>query len=266
MKTGIIADIHLDTNKDYPVLDTLCDVLYKENCTGLILAGDISDTAYTTFEWLDRISNKLEMPLMFVPGNHDMWDPDKKFKNAWQIYEEYKQQEGCLCGKAIDLGNQKMVTGSIGWYDYSLGSSHYTEEEFNKKTHAGRVWQDSRFVRWGEDDKTVCKEMLLEMEHVFETNKDKNITAVTHMISIPECSVIPPKINWDYFNAFLGSRIYGEAYEKYGVSCGIMGHVHYRKRLKKGNVEYKCACLGYHTEWTTKDVEKEIKDSLQFLE
>ncbi len=266
MKTGIISDIHLDTNEAYPVLDTLCDILHKENCTGLIIAGDITDTAYTTFKWLDKIRQKIEMPLLFVPGNHDLWDPDKKFKNTWQIYEEYKQQEGCLCGKAVNLGNQKIITGSIGWYDYSLGADHYTTEEFNKKNHAGRVWQDSRFVHWEEDDRIVCKDMLQEMERIFEANKEKDIVAVTHMISAVECSVIPPVNNWDYFNAFLGSKTYGESYEKYGVSCAIMGHVHYRKQFTKRNVEYQCACLGYHTEWTTKNVEKEIKESLQFLE
>lgn len=266
MKVGIIADVHLDTNQEYPVLDVLCDVLNKEQCTGLIIAGDITDTAYTTLESLEQIRKKLDQPLLFVPGNHDLWDPEKKFKNTWQIYEEYKQQEGCLCGKTVHLEKDKIVTGSIGWYDYSFGAPHYTKEEFAKKTQAGRVWQDSRFVHWEEDDQVVCQEMLQEMEHVFKENHGKNITAVTHMISIPECSVIPPEKNWDYFNAFLGSACYGKAYEAYGVSCGIMGHVHYRKQVKKGNVDYRCACLGYHTEWTTKDVETEIRDSLQFLE
>lgn len=266
MKIGIIADIHLDINQEYPVLEVLSEVLNQEQCTGLILAGDLTDTAYTTLESLETIRKKIKQPVLFVPGNHDMWDPKQKFKNAWQIYEEYKQQEGCLCGKAIQLEEDKIITGSIGWYDYSLGEKHYTREEFRKKTKAGRVWQDSRFVHWDEDDEVVCQEMLQEMERIFVQNSGKNITAVTHMISIPECSVIPPENNWDYFNAFLGSTCYGKAYEKYGVSCGIMGHVHYRKEHKRGNTTYKCACLGYHTEWTTNDIETELRDSLQFLE
>ena len=266
MKIGIISDIHLDINEEYEVLEILCDTLQKENCNGLILAGDISNTGVSTLKWLDKIRNKLGMPFWFVPGNHDMWDPEGKFKDTWQLYEEFRQQEGCLCGKAVDAKEAGILTGSVGWYDYSFGSEPYTVEDFNRKTFNERVWQDSRFVHWNEDDRKVCQMMLDEMKPAIEANQGKKITAVTHMLSTKEFCVPLPNANWDYFNAFLGSKIYGEYFEKHGVDCSIMGHVHYRHHIEKNGVKYKCACLGYHNEWPTDNVAKEIADSLQYLE
>ena len=267
MKLGIISDIHLDTNEDYPVMDVLSDKLHEENCNGLILAGDISDTAVNTFKMVDDIRKKLGMPLWFVPGNHDMWDPDHKFNDTWEIYNEYRQMNDCLCGKTVEVGDLGILTGSLGWYDYSFADNEkFTLEDFQRKNNYGRTWQDSRFVRWNKDDITVCNEMLDEMKAPIAENQGKRITAVTHMLGIPEFSVVPPVDIWDYFNAFLGSSVYGDYYEKNGVDCAIMGHVHHRQKIVKNGVDYRCACLGYHTEWTTKDTVKEVTESLQYLE
>ena len=266
MKIGIISDIHLDINEKYEVLEVLCDTLQKNECNGLILAGDISNTGVSTLGCLDRIRKKLGMPLWFVPGNHDMWDPEGKFKDTWQLYEEYKQQDGCLCGKKVDLGDGIILTGSLGWYDYSFGSEPYTAEDFNKKTRHGRVWQDSRFVHWNEDDRIVCQMMLDEMKPVIESSQGQKITAVTHMLTAEEFCVPLPKADWDYFNAFLGSRIYGDYFEEHAVECSIMGHVHYRKQIDKNGVNYKCACLGYFNEWTTENVALEVEESIQYIE
>ena len=266
MKLGIISDIHLDINEGYPVMDILADLLKKEQCEGLILAGDISSKADQTFEWLEPIREKIQMPLWFVPGNHDMWDPERKYTNTWEIYEKYKAEKDCLCGKAIVLNEDTVITGSLGWYDYTFGSEGYSLEEFDKKSRGGRTWQDSLFAHWGEDDASVCRKMVKELSDVLEANKGKKIITVTHMLSIPEFCVDPANGNWDYFNAFLGSSAFGKLFEDQHILCSIMGHVHYREQLVRNGVDYRCACLGYFNEWPTPVLKDEVADSLQFIE
>lgn len=266
MKLGIISDIHLDINKDYPVLDVMCDTVQKKGCEGLILAGDISDGAETSLKWLEKIKNSLSVPLWFVPGNHDMWDAGRKFRDTWHILEEYKKLEGCLDAGAVPVSGNGLLVGNIGWYDYSLGDSAYTSEQFNQKTHAGRTWQDSLFAHWETDDREVCRAMLQELSDTIKKNKDKKIIAVTHMIGIPEFQVPTENNIWDYFNAFLGNSGLGKLYEEEQIYGAVMGHVHYRKQVLRNGVDYRCACLGYHTEWPGTDLVSEMEESMQCME
>lgn len=266
MKIGVISDIHLDINKDYPILEVMCDTVEKKDCQGLILAGDISDGAATSLKWLEQIKMRLSVPLWFVPGNHDMWDPDRKFADAWQICKEYEKLDGCLSAGPISVGESGLLIGNIGWYDYSLGTPNYTTEEFNQKKHNGRTWQDSLFAHWEEMDDEVCRRLVQELEQTIRQNKEKKIVAVTHMIGIPEFQVSLEKKDWDYFNAFLGTYALGQLYEREQIYAAVMGHVHHRQQVLKGGVDYRCACLGYHTEWKSTDPALEMEESMQCLE
>ena len=265
MKTAVISDIHLDINEKYPVLDILAEVLHEEECTSLILAGDISSKAELTLKLIEKIRKKIEMPLWFVPGNHDMWDDENRFRDTWEIYNEYKNTEGCLCGRAVDIGENKVLTGSLGWYDYSFGDSKFSEEEFEAKNRNGRTWQDSIFAHWNMPDKEVCRYCQDEIRNAVKDINGKEITAVTHMLAIPEFTVPVEKQDWDYFNAFLGSAAYEELFKELGIKRSITGHVHYRNTIKKDNIIHQCACLGYYNEWYTDDPRKEIKDTIQYL-
>ena len=74
MKVGVISDIHLDVNKQYPIIELLAEEIKKRDLEGLILAGDISDGPETTIPYLEEMRKYFTVPLWFVPGNHDMWD------------------------------------------------------------------------------------------------------------------------------------------------------------------------------------------------
>lgn len=262
MKIGIISDIHLDLNKSFPIQELLCEEAGRRGLDGLLLAGDIADGAQTALSMLEQLKKRLAVPLWFVPGNHDMWDPEHRFKNAWQIYDEYRAREGCLCGGPIRLGDAVLV-GNIGWYDYSLGSERYRPEDFMKKSRGGRVWQDSLFVNWEMDDRLLSLKMRKELEELLTENEGRTRIAVTHMIAFPSLAVPEERPNWDYFNAFLGSRELGALYGRLHVEHAVMGHVHYRRAFQEQGVDCRCACLGYHTEWKTQDAAAEIAEAMQ---
>ena len=188
----------------------------RRKLEGLLLAGDISNGPKSTLRHLEQMKKRLPVPFWFVPGNHDMWDQEQEYMDSWQIYEEYKKYEECLCGKSVQVGNS-ILLGNIGWYDYSFGDEAYSIEDFQKKSRNGRVWQDSILVRWNRDDRQLAKAMCEELEEIIKEHK-------------------------------------------------VMGHVHYRKRILKNQVDYVCACLNYHTEWQTQDPGEELRKTMQEIE
>ncbi len=262
MKLGVISDIHLDINEQYPIIELLKEEIERRELEGIVLAGDIANGPEKTIPYLEKMRSCFSVPLWFVPGNHDMWDVNKTFENSWKIYYAYENEEGCLCNHPVTIGSSVLI-GNIGWYDYSFGETKYTFSDFKKKTYHDRMWQDSIYMHWEEEDQDLAENLRTELKHFITANQGKRIVSVTHMIGIPELKVPLSRKDWDYFNAFLGSKKLGEMYEKEGVSTAIMGHVHYRTRLQKNNVDYVCACLNYHTEWETKNPQKEISQALQ---
>ena len=266
MRIGAISDIHLDVNQAHPVIEAICDRIREKKLDVLLVAGDISNSYKMSLPYLDQMKEAAGIPVFFVPGNHDMWDKEGEFKDARKIYEKYASRKDCLCGKITKLNEEWVVIGNIGWYDYSFGASDYSEDEFVKKEHNKRVWQDSIMVKWYQSDKEFHTKILGDLEEKILACAGKKIIVVTHMVGVPEFKVPEDRPDWDYFNAFLGSREYGELFEKYKVAYSIMGHVHYRKRLQKNGVDYRCVCLNYHTEWQSGVLAEEVGDAMQVIE
>lgn len=266
MRIGAISDIHLDINEAFPVIEAICNRIREEKLDILLLPGDISNSYTTTIPCLDRLKEEAQIPVFFVPGNHDIWDKEGEMEDTGKIYEMYASRSDCLCDKLTKLNEDWVVIGNIGWYDYSLSDGDYSLEEFEKKEHNTRVWQDSILVKWHQSDKEFHKKMILNLEEKLQACEGKKIIVVTHMVGVPEFKVPSERANWDYFNAFLGSKEYGELFEKYQVAYSFMGHVHYRKQLEKNGVDYRCVCLNYHSEWKSGDLEKEVGEAMQVIE
>ncbi|MDW2800622.1 metallophosphoesterase [Clostridium boliviensis] len=266
MRIGAISDIHLDVNIDYPIIKTIQNYTKAQNLEILLVAGDISNNYKTTLSYLEQLEGAVGIPVYFVPGNHDMWDREGEIKDARKIYEIYAKQSGCLCNKNVVLKKDWSIIGSIGWYDYSFGDPGYTIEAFEKREKNKRIWQDCIMVQWHESDRQFHKRMRDDLEEKLLACEGKNVIALTHMIGTAEFKVPDTRPDWDYFNAFLGSREYGELFEKYHVSYHFMGHVHYRKQLIKNGVDYRCVCLNYHTEWQSNDLAEEVASAIQIIE
>lgn len=265
MKIGVISDIHIDRNREYPVTEVLAAKAKEKKLDCLLLAGDISNHYTTTFRFLERFQSLSGVPLYFVPGNHDLWDQSGECRDSREIYRRYAEHPSCLIGRCIPLGGDWAVTGDTGWYDYSFANRKFTPEELERHSMYGRIWQDSLYVHWHKTDPQVHREMLARLERQLAGNREKQLIVLTHMVGIHAFLVPESREKWDYFNAFLGSREYGELYQRYNVRCGIMGHVHFRKRYVENGIMYLCSCLNYSTEWETDDIEHEIEEALEVL-
>ncbi|MDC7126578.1 MAG: metallophosphoesterase [Spirochaetales bacterium] len=265
MRIGAISDIHIDINENYPLQDILSETINRNKLDLLLIAGDISNNYQVSIQFVEKLKSNSGVPVYFVPGNHDLWDLENKIDDTWKIYETFSEHPDCLCGKIIELDDWSII-GNPGWYDYSKGNKTYNIEDFDKKTINRRVWQDSINVKWNKTDNEVHNIMLQNLEKQLLSCNGKNIITVTHMLTLPEFKVPESWQNWDYFNAFLGSKDYGELFKNFNVKYSIMGHVHFRKQLIKNKIDYRCVCLGYHKEWKNKDVYSEVQDALSIID
>ena len=265
MKIGFISDIHVDINEAYPIAEVLGDKV-KKGLDCLVIAGDISNNIFTTLQFLDKLIPLTGNRVYFVPGNHDMWDQDHKAKDSYETYERYQTYPSCLINRCIDFDNEWVMMGDIGWYDYSYGNAVFSKEEFQRRSLGERTWMDSVHVHWQEPDENIHTDMLARMKANLTLNRGKKCIMITHMVTNPAFIVPEEQEEWKYFNAYLGSKEYGELFEQEQVKISVMGHVHYRKREKIGGVDYICPCLNYHSQWRSHSLEEEIDNALTVIE
>ena len=216
MKTAVLSDIHVDINREYPVAQEFARYIKEQGARLAIIAGDVSESQQETLDTLNTIEQLSGARVLFVPGNHDLWGPKGDPDQIGAIYSRYAQDEHCLCGRDVVLGDT-VVIGDVGWYDYSFGSGRYSFEEFEKMSLAGRTWQDSLRNAWTRDNLGRTQWMLSRLEARMAAYPGKKLVLVTHMLPIKEFTV-----------------------------CG---HVHYRKTREQDGITWLCRCLNYHSEW-----------------
>lgn len=268
MKLAIISDLHIDINKNHKVMEELIKLCKKKNAEMLLIAGDISEQAEVTMASIQSLKEALQIPVYYVPGNHDMWNKHETVKTTEEIYRLFCEDENCLSSGSKQISEDTTLIGDIAWYDYSFGHERYSKEEFDQMTHMDRTWQDLKFNDWAKDNQATCEKFLAKLEEQLKACKTKNKIVMTHMVPIEEFTVQGANELWYYFNAFIGTERLHELYQKYDVTYGICGHIHYRKMLKKEKTTYICPCLNYDTEWLSeeKDVAKELEEAMVLVE
>lgn len=268
MKTVVLSDIHVDINREHPVVQEFARYIKEQDARLAIIAGDVSEIQQETLDTLNTIEQLSGARVLFVPGNHDLWGPPGDPDQIAAIYDRYVRDEHCLCGRDVVLGDT-VVIGDVGWYDYSFGSGRYSFEEFEQMSLAGRTWQDSLRNAWTRDNLGRTQWMLSRLEARLAAYPDKQLAVVTHMLPVKDFTVPAEMANWSYFNAFLGSRKFGELYRRYPVKAAVCGHVHYRRSFDRDGIHWMCRCLNYHSEWRPQDGEtlrEQIEKAAEVIE
>ncbi len=256
MKIGVLSDIHIDINyidRD-EVTPAICSAVKVRSLDMMIIAGDVASDYKLVIESMEDIEKYTGIPCLYIPGNHDIWTENYPDLTSWDIYEKLKGFPRNLTKEPYMFGRDWIVIGDIGWYDFSFGDTGYSFDDFSRMKYGERVWQDSIKAVWGKSTHEMHSYFLHKLENQLKTYQNKKVIIVTHVLPISDFTVLPPDPMWEYMNAFLGSREYGELILRYpNVKYAISGHVHYRKRKHIQNTEFVCSCLGYRTEWFEND-------------
>jgi len=296
VRLGLISDIHVDLNRidgEEVVASLLAREARRRKLDILLVAGDISSDYALTLKTIAALEAMSGARVLFVPGNHDIWNENYPGRTAWESYDALLEHPGNLGQGPVALPGDWTVVGDLGWYDFAYGDSSFPQAEFQKMKHGGRTWQDKIKSIWDRPTLDMhrlfverLEARLAKVASAGTINKSANaiedageaanlgtpaapqkIIFVTHVVQIREFTVQNPGPQWKYFNAFLGSPEYGELAKHYKTKLAVCGHVHYRCQILKGETRFVCPCLGYVTEWPAPaDPEKQIADTLRVFE
>ncbi len=257
MKIGILSDIHVDLNGGEAVINGLLAAMLRQDVEAMVIAGDVSSDYRVTLDSLEQLQERSGIRILFVPGNHDIWNEADPDITAWQAYEALERFPGNLTRGPQEISDGWTIIGDLGWYDYSFGGSQYSREDFDRMQFGERVWQDRIKAIWDRHTLEIHRTFYEKLDTQLKRTKvsrcsdssKRKIILVTHVLPRKEFTVQRPDPEWIYLNAFLGSPEYGELALDHGVRYSICGHVHYRKQVTVNGTRFICNCLGYSDEW-----------------
>lgn len=265
MRLAILSDIHEGLNRKKTESDIM-GILKKwiiENAPDfLIISGDMTAGPEKSLMRLNELQDQCpNTKLLFVHGNHDVYYEDSKIANDILL-----QFTGNLGNGPVEIGNNWVVIGDGGWYDYSFGLEEFNEEEFAKGTYNDFTWPDITYAHWPNSDKEVTTRYLIKLENWLKKYKDKKIILVTHFVPFKKFVQVKGDPAWDFFNALMGSTQFGELALKYKVKKYIFGHIHTRYHEIYEDIEVICNPLGYYPhEWNHESAEKEIFSTIKVI-
>jgi putative phosphoesterase len=270
MRIGLVSDIHVDINR-IDGKEVVSDLLAAESlrrCLDILLiAGDISSDYRLSLATINRLSETSGARVLFVPGNHDIWNEHHPGLKAWDTYNALLEHPSNLARGPVLLKDNWAILGDLGWYDFSYGDPSFSHEDFDLMKYGERTWQDKIKSLWDRGTLDVHRMFIERLEAALDSVKGRKVLMATHVVQIKEFTVLNPGQMWKYFNAFLGSPEYGELALRRGVDLAVCGHVHHRSRQKKQGTEFVCPCLGYPAEWPAPaDVEKEIAETMMVFD
>ena len=117
-----LTDLHLNFLR-YDQVETFLDLLAAEDASAVLIGGDIAE-AHDVGRYLERLDDRLQVPIYFVLGNHDFY-----FGSLRRVRRRMEE----LCGgrpnlvylstaPAIELTPEVALVGHDGWADGRLGN------------------------------------------------------------------------------------------------------------------------------------------------
>lgn len=270
MRIGFISDLHIDRNVEVPAehyLKLLLQNMKAQQLEMLVIGGDISNHFTTTLHFVEQLQNQAEIPVHFIPGNHDLWEEKDAKKDTRGIYQLYKEHPQSLIEKPLQLNDDYTLVGHPGWYNHAVyNQEKFSPEEVEHGKFRWAYWQDKLRMDWEMSDQEVSKYFTTIIEQDLEKVTTDHIILQTHVVTVPEFTIPMPHRTFDFFNAFMATNDLKHVHKEYPITHQLMGHVHFRAKIARDETEFITNSLGYRREWRSKDLNEEIKKSLVILE
>ncbi len=267
MRVGFISDLHLDKFENLEIFTkAIINYISDARLDYLILGGDIYENCDKIILLVREWNQKSGIPVKYIHGNHDIWNK-KNGLSTDEILKRFSEDENCLVGKAINLGEYTLI-GAMLWYDFSLSSGDFTLEELVRGEYMDMHWKDNLYTDFSEDYNVLTKRLNDEARKLITLNK--KVILLTHFINDEiYLENVKEDEKWEFFNGYLGSKEGIELAEMEQVEIAVCGHKHCRTSFEKNGTKYVCACFENLEEKDRDDedaVYKEIKDSLYILD
>lgn len=269
MKVGFISDLHIDRNHQVPAeeyLNMMWQTIADHQLETLVIGGDISNHYSSTLKFVEKLQKQADIPVYFIPGNHDFWEEKDAPKNTHEIYRVYKEHPQSLIESPVQLNEEYTLVGHPGWYNHAV----YDKEQFSPAdVEHGKFrwtfWQDKVRMDWEMTDQEVSQFFTNIIEKDLETVTTKNIILQTHVVTVPEFTMPMPHRIFDFFNAYMATSDLKHVHKEYPISHQLMGHVHFREKIIRDRTQFITNSLGYRREWWSEDMYQEIQKSLVIL-
>ena len=235
LKLILSSDWHYGRRlRDRAVFDQLMDAIESERPDGVLVLGDIANEFHPkNYRIVFPRLAALGCPVGVLVGNHDVWlgSHARGLPTSWDALAAFAglaEEHGITC---LDLASLRIgdvfVAGTLGWYDYSLGSPLWSTEQYAKKQFERGIWNDGKYVRWLQDDDEVCHRLLASLEASLARRPDDTVPlVVTHVAAMIESVAVIGRPLWDFFNAYMGTTRLGELLERHAVPLHFHGHLH----------------------------------------
>ena len=168
-----------------------------------------------------------------------------------------------LPGNPLIIEDEFAFIGSIGWYDYTLRNHKWDEilkqeqVRFEDKYYMGRYLNELNYTNWDMTDIKVVEELSHRLRNDLEkVQKIENTMMILHYLPFQESIDYKPTLEWDYFSAYMGAKIFGEFIREFHISVVVHGHTHNSLMYTLDDVRVYCYPIGYPTEWTKKLAEE----------
>ena len=267
MKIGFIGDLHIDYNVHHNFTQAFEKLVATLGLDYLIFCGDTTTGAFQTLDFYDQLREKIHpCQILEIPGNHELYClGEKKAKDVFFCMDADDYQDLMLLHKTYSLylnpivHQDWVIIGGPSWYDYSL----YNKYDFmtaRKRHHFLTKNPEYKYIQDSQKDPHINERItqkslaLLEKQlstiRASENGAKKNICSVIHMLPLAE--LYPKKPIFNTTIAFMGSKHYGELYDKYQVKLCVCAHSHQRMTLDKHQTRYVNVSLGHNFKWRYK--------------
>lgn len=279
----------------------------SERIDGICIVGDISskmwgyepNDEYGSIQVLYRLADgsyydheyeMYEIPIYYVPGNHDVFAVRERVFYEGETYETSEVEDGYSSSDALGFYKQSVynlignpdvigdvgVIGGFSWYDYSFDTFGLTEGKLSDTKMA--IWGD-RFCNFEESDRELSDRYIREFERDVHTAIElgaKRLLVMNHFLPHESFLTETDSYNWNVCNAFMGTgrvhEILAEVVRDYGieVTC-VFGHTHFDYEDEIEGVRYVCNPIGYGFEWNfgevrVKDWKRRLRECFYVLE
>ena len=303
---GVVGDRNVGYRVFFDEVEDYVSSL-DERIDGICVVGDISNRM-SGCEWLDEFGSldvlhrladgsyvdvnfeEYEVPVYFVPGNHDVWAVGERVFYEGETDETSEIVEGYSSAEALRMYEESVynvigdpvvrgevgIVGGFSWYDYSYDGFGLEEEKLARTKMS--KWGD-RFCDFLESDVELSAYYMEKFERdvrrVLELGV-RRLLVMNHFVPHVDFVTETDSYNWNVCNAFMGTGRVHEVLAGVVAETGIevtcvFGHTHFDYEDEIDGVYYVCNPIGYSFEWTfgevsVKDWKRRLRDRFRVIE